>query len=84
MGGGSVPGGSEIWLWFGRDIQLAMVAGALFSTPVAAWAAHRLNGTKVGTVVYRWARWIAVVALFLACLPLLVADTYNPFIYFRF
>jgi alginate O-acetyltransferase complex protein AlgI len=83
-GGGSVPGGSEIWLWFGRDIQLAMVAGALFSTPVAAWAAHRLNGTKVGTVVYRWARWIAVVALFLACLPLLVADTYNPFIYFRF
>ena len=86
--------GSELWFWFGRDVQLALAAGILFSLPVvpaarrrwqAFWA--RRNPSAAGGLgeTLGWALRLAVVlGLFLACVPLLVAETYNPFIYFRF
>lgn len=83
--GASIPGGSEVWLWFGNDIRIAMAAGIVFSTPLVPAASRWLDGgAGGGGLLYRAARWAVVVALFLACVPLLVADTYNPFIYFRF
>ena len=92
--GTALPGRSEVWLWFGRDIQLAMAAGMLLSLPVVPWLARRFGAAAgadqaeagaAGTPGWVFAVRTAVVfALLLACVPFLVADTYNPFIYFRF
>ena len=92
--GASLPGGSEVWLWFGNDVRLAMAVGMLFSCPVLAWAANRSTGwftagrsaepNPAWRIAWSWVRLVVLVLLFLACVPLLVADTYNPFIYFRF
>lgn len=92
--GAILPAGSEIWLWFGLDIRLAMMAGILFSLPVVPawrqWIQTTGSGQKKGenmdrnTAIYLALRTVIILILFLACLPSLVADTYNPFIYFRF
>lgn len=77
-------GGSEIWNWFGPDIMLAMAAGFLFSLPVASVASRATKDGGRRPVLTLAVRTLVLLVLFLACLPLLVADTYNPFIYFRF
>lgn len=89
--GSALPGGSEIWLWFGRDVQLAMAAGLLFSMPMTlprrwldSFCGPDMRGGDGRRAVYLALRLAAVLALFLACVPSLVAETYNPFIYFRF
>jgi len=89
--GDVIPGGSEIWLWFGKDIQLAMAAGILFSLPMAP-AMSKIIQEKLKTeaegsgmvIIYPLIRLTVVIALLMACIPLLVAGSYNPFIYFRF
>ena len=93
-GGPSLAAGSEIRFWFGRDVQMAMVAGILFSLPVlstvrrwlqsAGWGRSAESENRIGETLYLALRFAAIFALFLACVPLLVAETYNPFIYFRF
>ena len=93
-GGPSLAAGSEIWFWFGRDVQMAMVAGILFSLPArstvrrwlqsAGWGRSAESENRIGETLYLALRFAAILALFLACVPLLVAETYNPFIYFRF
>ncbi len=92
--GSALPGGSEIWLWFGKDVRLAMAAGALFSIPVVPvlrpWIQSVLSGHSSekdgegGMALYMALRLAVIGTLFGACVPLLVAETYNPFIYFRF
>lgn len=88
--GPALAADSEVWFWFGRDVQMAMAAGVLFSLPVVpvvrrGWAAVgpvRSGGFRelLGMLL----RLAILLGLFLACVPLLVAETYNPFIYFRF
>ncbi len=92
--GETLPGGSEVWFWFGGDVRLAMAAGILFSLPTAPVLARRIQGVLAGartaegangeTAVYLALRLAVILALFGACVPCLVAETYNPFIYFRF
>jgi len=89
--GDKIPGGSEIWIWFGKDIQLAMAAGILFSLPLAPVISRWFEkippvGAGMHNVkkVYPMFRFVIIIALLLACVPLLVAGSYNPFIYFRF
>lgn len=86
--------GGTIWLWFGRDVQIAMAAGLLFSLPLVPALRRRFGAGPLtsrpdsdggaGESIYLALRFAVLLALFLACLPLLVAETYNPFIYFRF
>jgi len=92
--GASLPGGSEVWIWFGNDVRIAMVGGILFSMPVfpalsrwlqGIWADPQRGDVAGGKgAIYLALRLVVIWALFLACVPCLVADTYNPFIYFRF
>ena len=89
--GSALPGENGIWLWFGRDVQLAMAAGILFSMPLtlprrilAVLCGSDSRGGDGRMAVYWALRLAAILALFLACVPSLVAETYNPFIYFRF
>lgn len=92
--GASLPVGSEVWLWFGRDVQIAMVAGMLFSLPILPVVHRRLrlvqtgrdapNNGSIGETIFLTLRFTILFGMFLACIPLLVAETYNPFIYFRF
>ncbi len=83
--------GSEVWLWCGADVWLALLAGILLATPVVPAAIRRLEaglgraaGPVPGAAIRTACRLAVILVLFLACVPLLVADTYNPFIYFRF
>ena len=63
---------------------LALLAGALFALPVAPALGRwlRKNGTHQTTT--EWALAAGCVALLYACAAALSAQTYNPFIYFRF
>jgi hypothetical protein len=69
-------------------VQLALVAGIICSTPVIPALDRRiqlfLGDRPAGLYIYALLRITTVLLLFLGCLPLMIADTYNPFIYFRF
>jgi alginate O-acetyltransferase complex protein AlgI len=92
--GAALANGGTIWLGCGRDVPIAMAAGILFSLPLRSVLRRRfpsglLNNRgdwtgRAGESIFWALRFAALLALFLACLPLLVAETYNPFIYFRF
>ena len=61
---------------------LVLVACALLASPPAGMLLARLERAKgAGVIVLRSLAALAVLAL---CILLLTADTYNPFIYFRF
>lgn len=79
------------WLWFSIDIKFALVAGLIFSQPVYTSIFQRIQGknTSINTSSFvsdliPYGRIILVFGLLLACVPFLVNDSYNPFIYFRF
>jgi alginate O-acetyltransferase complex protein AlgI len=85
--GPAVNRGSEFWIWFGNDIRIALVFGLIFSLPILPWLSGKLlrrsNGVDLSPG-YAWLRTAVLLMLLLACIPLLAAETYNPFIYFRF
>ncbi len=79
-GGGGVPfiSGRTVYMAF-TSLPL-LLAGALCSTPAAAWAANRAGAwapVKFGIP-------ILAAGLFILCTAYLVNAGYNPFLYFRF
>jgi len=70
-----------------RDVQLALLAGIVGSTPLVANLARRLCAmpeNALGRLAVEGAVNMGLVAVFLLALTCLSAGTYNPFIYFRF
>ncbi len=88
--GGTAPAVYAPGWYLNREVLLALVAGIIGSTPVlprtAAWWAR--TGTEDGWPRLAWAPSlvgiVALVGLLTASLTLSAAQTYNPFIYFRF
>ncbi|TAJ25351.1 MAG: MBOAT family protein, partial [Planctomycetota bacterium] len=88
--GAAQPGLHHVGLYFDAAVALALVAGAIGSTPWLVWLRGwraRLDESGAAPLL-RWAVDLGGVALVLGVLLLsamqLSADTYNPFIYFRF
>ena len=85
---------AESVAWYATvDVQLAIVAGVLFATPVIPQLLGRLHETlcaRARPVAGTWlvassaVRAACLLSLLAACSGLLVAGTHNPFIYFRF
>jgi len=85
---GGVPDIYTLGWYLTPSVSIALVAGAIGSTPIvpalAAWldrvdgAGHRL------AVVYSPATTAALAVLLVASIMQIAARTYNPFIYFRF
>jgi len=70
-----------------RDVQLALLAGIIGSTPIVANLARRLCAQPEragGRLVFECAVNAGLLAVFVLSLTCLSAGTYNPFIYFRF
>ena len=73
-----------------REVLLALAAGIVGSTPIVPWLAERWSRTEPATGELRmaWAPSLAGIAaligLLTAALTMSAAQTYNPFIYFRF
>lgn len=81
------------WLWFSFDVKLALLAGMLFSQPIynfmqkaiIRWMASSSTiVSRIGLTVGQYGRVLIALVLLMACLPYLINDSYNPFIYFRF
>jgi len=69
------------------DIQLALLAGIIGSTPLVAILARRicaLPERTTGRFTVECAVNVGLMAVFILALACLSAGTYNPFIYFRF
>jgi alginate O-acetyltransferase complex protein AlgI len=88
--GGAVPAAYAPAWYLTREVALALVLGVIGSTPIvpylaAGWARR---GADAGEPRLGWTpSLVAVVALFAlltVSLTLSAAQTYNPFIYFRF
>jgi len=88
--GGTAPTPYEATWYLNREVLLALAAAVVGSTPIvprlaAWWAAPAADG---GDPRYAWAPSlvgvVALILLFTASLTLSAAQTYNPFIYFRF
>jgi len=87
MLGAGPAGGVEhtVARYLDRPVQLALVAGVILSIPIAQPLARWLS--RRGPVIDGTAQLFAmcsVLALFLLGAMQMAADTYNPFIYFRF
>ncbi len=94
VGLGPHTAGGESVAWYATtDVQLGILAGLLFATPVVPNLLARLHdtlargpaplaGTWIITTSTVRAAWL--LCLLAACSGLLVAGTHNPFIYFRF
>jgi alginate O-acetyltransferase complex protein AlgI len=88
--GGTAPAVYTAGWYLNREVLLALAAGAIGSTPIvptmAAWWARTVPARPEPG--FAWAPSVAgvvaLIALFTASLTLSAAQTYNPFIYFRF
>lgn len=70
----------SVFVEYARQNFTYLIAGALFSMPVAKWIRDRIKPNAVTDILYA-----AVLAfLFLASISFLVKGSYNPFIYFNF
>ncbi len=77
--GASSPPPLDVRWYLDRETVLAIVAGAIGSTP---WVAE--TGRSIEVSAPAIARSLTVGALFAASALFIAAHTYNPFIYFRF
>ena len=70
------------------DVWIALIAGAIGSTPivpaVAAWRDRAADGGPRLTLAFSPASTAALALLLVASIMQIAARTYNPFIYFRF
>ena len=66
------------------DRALALVVGAAVAMPVLPALREWLAQRERGQAVVAWGALAGHVALLYACAVMLSAQTYNPFIYFRF
>lgn len=86
-------GGDVIWVWFSLDVKMALAAGILLSFPIYDFL-QRAGSTFLdasGPTARRailaagqLGRVAMLAGLLLACIPFMINDSYNPFIYFRF
>ena len=88
--GGTAPTPYEASWYLNREVLLALAASMVGSTPVVPRLAAWWSNTDAGRGGSRFA-WapsfaavVALIVLFTASLTLSAAQTYNPFIYFRF
>lgn len=79
--GVAVPYAFSITRFLTPDFLLTLAAGVFFSMPIAAHL--RVIPDRFGAFV-RSASTVALLPLFVLALTRLSADTYNPFLYFRF
>jgi alginate O-acetyltransferase complex protein AlgI len=91
VGLGPVPGVVHLPSeYVNRETMLALAFGLLSTaTPWAgAWArleaARETGGTSATLPGAWWLEPVSIIAVLLACIGRVAADTYNPFIYFRF
>ena len=72
---------AEAGLFF-RENWTVLLAGAVFSAPVAPWLRDRLAGSRriLPDLVYA----VLAAAIFLVSASFIIKGTYNPFIYFNF
>jgi alginate O-acetyltransferase complex protein AlgI len=66
------------------DRILALVVGCIAAMPVLPWTRAVLARHGRGQVFVEWGSLAGHAALLYACAVMLSAQTYNPFIYFRF
>jgi hypothetical protein len=66
-------------VYYGKHYLVFLVAAALASIP---WK-QTLSGSRLGSLGQRL-KPLAVTALLLASLGLIISQSYNPFLYFRF
>ncbi|MCD6326875.1 MBOAT family protein [bacterium] len=76
-----------------NQVQLALIAGAVFSIPIAPWFTRKLgefvqaNRDGSGHTVelaFQFARVVGIAIIAILSTLYLASGTYNPFIYFRF
>ena len=71
--------------------SVVLIIAMIFTTPVASWAKNKMitvsgnnkNG-KLINLVFEIGISVAFVALFILSVAMIISDTYNPFLYFRF
>jgi alginate O-acetyltransferase complex protein AlgI len=92
LGPSSAAGESVAW-YATVDVQLGILAGVLFATPVVPNLLARFHDTLARGPAPLAGTWITaastiraawLLSLLATCSALLVAGTHNPFIYFRF
>lgn len=71
--------GGHAWLWFTLDVRIALAAGILLSFPV-----YDAVRSRLAHPLWRVAGVAGLLCLLLFCIPFIVGESYNPFIYFRF
>ncbi|MBQ7131405.1 MAG: MBOAT family protein [Oscillospiraceae bacterium] len=67
-----------------NNYLLILIAGVLLSTPIAAYAKKYVQKNKYVSCAVSFGACICGVLLIIASLAMLIADSYNPFLYFRF
>jgi alginate O-acetyltransferase complex protein AlgI len=68
-----------------HERMLALAAGVIGATPIAAWLGRRLRrGNLAQVAMLDFSKLAALIAMAIASAMRLSSGTYNPFIYFRF
>lgn len=80
--GGAGVNWDQASLYLDHYTLIALVLGIAFSAPLRAWLVGKATGMSL--TLSRWLRPALVTALFGLCAIQLAAQSYNPFIYFRF
>ena len=73
-----------IGYYFNREVFLALLAGAACATPLGTGAWRRFRALPYLRLPAQGLEMAAALALLALCCVVLSAQTYNPFIYFRF
>jgi alginate O-acetyltransferase complex protein AlgI len=85
---GSVPDIYTLGWYLTPDVSIALVAGAIGSTPIvpalSAWLDRAGGAERRLAAAFSPAATAALAALLVASIMQIAARTYNPFIYFRF
>jgi alginate O-acetyltransferase complex protein AlgI len=90
MAGGAAadPSAYTLQWYLTTDVILALVLGAIGSAPVmrslGEWATRTTRHASARGVLWEAAGVAALAMVFVAALLQVAAQTYNPFIYFRF
>jgi alginate O-acetyltransferase complex protein AlgI len=82
----ALPTAYTVWFYLTPEVWLALIAGAIGSTPWVPALAKHLSTRPDSTEEWRlaWVSTLTLAALLVASILSVAARTYNPFIYFRF
>ncbi|MCQ2512468.1 MAG: MBOAT family protein [Lachnospiraceae bacterium] len=70
---------ADFWNYL-SNVKFLLPAGILLSTPLARWVSNKVTKPWVKDL----ARGILILAIFVLCVWAVIAERYNPFIYFNF